>query len=729
MTEAGASRSDDLFRPGDLVNNTYRIEAVLGRGGTSTVYRARSEISGRLVAIKVLRPEFAGNMDYLALLTREEEIREIRHEAVVRYSENHRTPDGHVYLLMDYVDGPGLDRKLREEPMPADDLVVICRRVAGGLQAAHTRNIVHRDLSPDNIILQDDDPSQAVIIDFGIAKDTNPGAETIVGNDFAGKYAYAAPEQLAGKTDARTDIYSLGALLLACFRGQRPDMGRSPMETIEKKGKPLDLEGVPEPLHGLLARMTDPDPDRRFQTAADVIAAIDSGGVATLPVDDDDERTVIAPPSRVREEITGVSERLAPSSKPQGASEAAGAGGRSKAPLLAGLALVAAVAIGVGLWAAGIVGGGPRHPPVAPFELALDRDEAARLSASGYVPSEALRQVLAERAAAGGGTADLTLASGGIGESWGEDVLTLLDILSPLDTFSVAVSDDSARVNGTGSERAAVDSVRAALAPGLPGVLNGSVDIAYTPPFLPVEPLRAILVEFADCGPLALADPPPTGYGPGDGVTVTGKLAAPATRDALRDTLSAAASPRPVTVDAQILNESLCRVEPALPDAPSAGISFRFSEGSAPGETTGDVFVVGENPVIDVVLPAGMTDGYLSVSFIDVSGNVFHLLPNLSRPDNAIADLREGREGEVAVRLSYPVDEAEGTGKLAFRVDDRTLGTGKIIAMLSTAPLFDSLRPTTESASGYAQALGDGQRNDEARVTGLDSRLFVTAEN
>ena len=63
MSEADAPRADDLFSPGDLVNNTYRIEAVLGRGGTSTVYRARSEISGRPVAIKVLRPEFAGNMD------------------------------------------------------------------------------------------------------------------------------------------------------------------------------------------------------------------------------------------------------------------------------------------------------------------------------------------------------------------------------------------------------------------------------------------------------------------------------------------------------------------------------------------------------------------------------------------------------------------------------------------------------------------------------------------
>lgn len=132
------SRPGDAFQPGELLNNTYRIEELLGRGGTSDVYKARSEISGRLAALKVLRSEFSGNEDYLVLLTREEEIREVRHDAVVRYSENHRTPDGHVYLVMDYIQGPGLDKKLKQGPMEAADLLTVCRRVVEGLQAAHT---------------------------------------------------------------------------------------------------------------------------------------------------------------------------------------------------------------------------------------------------------------------------------------------------------------------------------------------------------------------------------------------------------------------------------------------------------------------------------------------------------------------------------------------------------------------------------------------------------------
>ncbi|MEX0338792.1 MAG: serine/threonine protein kinase, partial [Arenibacterium sp.] len=245
------SRPGDAFQPGELLNNTYRIEALLGRGGTSDVYKARSEISGRLMALKVLKAELSGNDDFLVLLTREEEMRDIRHDAVVRYSECSRTASGLVYLMMDYVEGPGLDKRLKEGPMSADDLLIIARRVAEGLNAAHQRKIVHRDLSPDNIILRGGEPAGAVIIDFGIAKDTNPGAETIVGNEFAGKYAYAAPEQMNGQSDTRTDIYSLGALLLANFRGRPPDVGNNPMEVVQRKGEPLDTEGVPEPLKSL----------------------------------------------------------------------------------------------------------------------------------------------------------------------------------------------------------------------------------------------------------------------------------------------------------------------------------------------------------------------------------------------------------------------------------------------------------------------------------------------
>ncbi|MCU9849871.1 serine/threonine-protein kinase [Defluviimonas sp. WL0024] len=721
MTDA---RPGDLFKPGDLVNNTYRIEALLGRGGVSDVYRARSEISGRLVAIKVLKSEFSGNDDYLTLLKREEEIREIRHDAVVRYSENHRTPDGHVYLLMDYVDGPGLDRKLKEGPMSAEDVLVVCRRVAEGLKAAHARNIVHRDLSPDNIILRGGNPAEAVIIDFGIAKDTNPGAETIVGNEFAGKYAYAAPEQLAGKTDARTDIYSLGALLLACFRGKSPSIGKNPMEVVQNKAKPLDLDGVPEPLRAILARMTHPDPGSRFQSAAELLTALPGGGRAPVPgpADDRDDKTVIAPRQQVREEFAGVAAEPGPS-RPAKA-EPARSG--SRGPLIAVLLVVLALAGAGGAYFAGVFG--PRYAAVSPFTLTLVKRAGAPLNVSGYAPSEEMKQSLERLAAQEGGTAQVTLASSdAIGEGWAGGVLDLVAMAGGLDGWQMEVNDRAVRLSGRTSSRDVHDQIMSALEGGLPGGLEGTPEIAYIAPVLSAEVLKPILSQFSDCGPLKLVDAPATGYGADAAIRVAGTISGAGQRDALAAALKAAAGERQVALDAELLNPTLCLIENYLPKAPPSDIGIRLGFGDKGGEenTSGD-FVVGENPVIDVLLPDDVTDGYLSVSILDVSGNVFHLLPNIGRTDNSVAALRGEQSGTVPVRVAYTVAES-GAGKgLAFRVDDSTLGESKIVVIRSSGPLFKQLRPTTESASGYAEALRDQSRNVETRIYSLDSRILTT---
>ena len=98
----------DIFRKGQVLNNTYEIEGVLGRGGTGEVYRARNQITGRVVAVKALNREFSHNDAYLELMKREEEMRNIHHDAIVRYTDCSRTDEGHVYLVMDHVDGTPL---------------------------------------------------------------------------------------------------------------------------------------------------------------------------------------------------------------------------------------------------------------------------------------------------------------------------------------------------------------------------------------------------------------------------------------------------------------------------------------------------------------------------------------------------------------------------------------------------------------------------------------------
>ncbi|MGO4854377.1 protein kinase domain-containing protein [Phaeovulum sp. W22_SRMD_FR3] len=762
-------RPGDAFQPGDLLNNTYRIEAILGRGGTSDVYRARSEISGRQVALKVLKSEFSGNDDYLVLLTREEEIRDIRHDAVVRYSENHRTQDGLVYLLMDFIDGPGLDKKLKEGPMAAEDLLVICRRVAEGLQAAHSRNIVHRDLSPDNIILRGGDPAQAVIIDFGIAKDTNPGAETIVGNEFAGKYAYAAPEQLAGKTDTRTDIYSLGALLLANYRGAAPNIGRNPMEVLQKKAEPLDTADLPDPLRTLIARMTAPNPDDRFQSAAEVLAYLAAPPASTEPLAgqvDLSDATVIIPRSSVTPKPPAAGPEVTippgppttvPPAAPASATPESTASG-SNAPETTAPELIVARAQTAptpaapqksrgGLVAAALVGlvliggaGGyatglfdsilrPAYPLAEPYTLVIDKPAEGPASATGNVPSEAVKTALDARMAAVSGNSSLTLASGAIAPSWGDDLQSLLGALDGLDSFSLALNGNQATISGATTDKALKEKLQSQFAAGLPGALTGHAEIRLTQTFLSAALVTPVLTQYADCGPLVLADSPATGFGPQTPIVVTGTLASAEGRAALSDALRAVAGERPVTLDTDILNPSLCLIENFLPKAPASGIKIAFANGDQNNAPNPDgAFLVGQNPVIDVLLPADMTGGYLSVSVLDVSGNVFHLLPNIGRQDNAVAHLRAGQTGEVSVRVAYPIAEAQQSGALAFTVDDSTLGKSKILVIHSEGPLFDQMRPTSESATGYAEALRLQEQDAKARITSLDSRILTTAK-
>ena len=707
MTEP---KPGDIFKPGELLNNTYRIESVLGRGGTSEVYKARNEISGRFVAIKALKSEFSGDEGYLTLMRREEEIREIRHDAIVRYSENHRTTDGHIYLVMDYVQGPDLNTLLKAGGMPATDLLAVATRVAQGLRVAHGRNIVHRDLSPDNIILRDGKPDQAVIIDFGIAKDTNPGAETIVGNEFAGKYAYAAPEQLSGNTDARSDIYALGALLLATFRGAKPDIGNNPMEVLKRKGEPLNTEGVPEPLKSVIAKMTRPLAAERYQSAEALLTALGGPDIS--------DRTVIAPrPPAARDKP-----RIAPRvevRKPKS--------GRN------GLWVALGVLLVLGGGAGGYFGGyfdqfmTPALPVADPYSLIVERTEAGVVRAVGYMPSAVASEQMTLAMASMGGTAELTVATGEIAPTWAEDVLSIVQTLKNTEVWRLAVNGNEARVTGVTLDRADRAAVNAAFANGLPGGLIGTADILQGPLILSRLMLEPLLQEFGDCGPLTLVDPPALGYGTNATITVTGRMAEPATAVGMTDAIKAMAGDRQVALDVEMLNPALCLIETNLPNAPAAGIDvvYGFADRADPNPSAR--YFVGEQPVIDVVLPADMLNGFVSVSVLDVSGSVFHLVPNVNRPKNDIATLRAGATGPFTIRVIYPKPSADGS-EIGFTVDASSLGKTKIVIIHSAAPLFAEFRPTEESAGGYAEALRRLADAGTVDILSLDSSILTTVE-
>lgn len=272
------------LQPGVLLNNTYRVERMLGRGGMGEVYRGTNVHTGDQVAIKVIRPELVDDTQMRDLFLREATaLRKIRHPAIVSYEGASADASGRLYLVMDFVEGPSLAQIVAHQPLTPTQVQALRRRLADGLQAAHEQNVVHRDLSPDNIILRGGDLSQATIIDFGIARRTDVGKTSVIGQSFAGKIEYAAPEQFgmfSGVADARSDIYTLALVLVAASLGRPLDMGISAMAAIQARQKVPDLAQVPASLRPGLARMLAPDPDDRPRSMRDVAAldALDAAG-------------------------------------------------------------------------------------------------------------------------------------------------------------------------------------------------------------------------------------------------------------------------------------------------------------------------------------------------------------------------------------------------------------------------------------------------------------------
>ena len=176
----------NLLQAGAILNSSQRIEALIGRGGMGEVYRATNIHTGDQDAIKVIRPDLAGDPQVRELFRREAgALRKVRHPAVVSYQGIFGDESGRLFLVMDYVDGPSLASIISRAPLPPADVRRIGVRIAEGLAAAHAGGVVHRDLSPDNIVLRGGDLAQAVLIDFGVAKRLDRFS-TLIGDGFYG---------------------------------------------------------------------------------------------------------------------------------------------------------------------------------------------------------------------------------------------------------------------------------------------------------------------------------------------------------------------------------------------------------------------------------------------------------------------------------------------------------------------------------------------------------------
>lgn len=277
---------------GTELNGIYRIDEKIAIGGMGEVYRGHNIQTNDPVAIKIVLPEFARDETILALFRKEASVlNHLSHDAIVRYHVfSIDAGIARPYLAMEFVDGESLGDRAGREAFTAAETITLTKHLASGLQTAHNAGVIHRDLSPDNIIISRGEVGRAKIIDFGIAKSAQVGGGTLLGGKFAGKYNFVSPEQLGlfgGEVTPKSDIYSLGLVVAAALRGAPLDMSGTQVDVIEKRRHVPDLSGVDPTLLPLITAMLQPDPEHRpasMSEIADWLIALNAKGSSQAPV-------------------------------------------------------------------------------------------------------------------------------------------------------------------------------------------------------------------------------------------------------------------------------------------------------------------------------------------------------------------------------------------------------------------------------------------------------------
>ena len=252
---------------GHLIS-AYRIEQLVGMGGMGWVYRARHELSARSAALKILREDQLACERSIDRMMREAMIlASVPHPGIPRFYECGLLDDGRPWIAMELAGGVPLTERMQRGPLDADFVIDIVVSVAEVLAAAHTREITHRDLKPDNIILAPDDARFPIrVIDWGIAL-PRAGARYTNMNEALGTPTYMAPEQARGdKVGPAADIYGLGVVAYHALTGRAPFLGASSVEILVQhlnRAAPSLAPRCPDAPYGLVElveKMMEKDP-------------------------------------------------------------------------------------------------------------------------------------------------------------------------------------------------------------------------------------------------------------------------------------------------------------------------------------------------------------------------------------------------------------------------------------------------------------------------------------
>jgi serine/threonine-protein kinase len=286
---------------GELIAGRYELEKLVGSGGMSNVFRAHDRLLERTVALKILHEQYTRDDDYVERFRREARaVAKLAHPNIVTVIDRGEQ-DGRQFIVFEFVDGPNLKDLTRNGPLEARDAIGLTLQVARALSFAHDRGLVHRDVKPQNVLLNED--GQAKVTDFGIARSLDVHGVTQTGT-VLGTSDYIAPEQARGqKVDPKTDIYSLGAVLYELLVGEVPFSGDNFVAVAMRHVN----EPVPSVLHArpdcparldfAIQRAMAKDPHDRFPSMDDFVAELEAC-LAELDGRGDEGATMIVPPAR-----------------------------------------------------------------------------------------------------------------------------------------------------------------------------------------------------------------------------------------------------------------------------------------------------------------------------------------------------------------------------------------------------------------------------------------------